>query len=504
MILPPFRRLQAISQGHEANSREADPGPRLFRGRRKRAGYDVSAQSEGGQGAMVAITRRALLARVSSLAATAVLGGLEPRLRAARRELQASATGAGPRSISGLTARDDAFLDDFSRRAFRFFCEHQNPQTGLVLDRARTDGAEDTSTGPPAASIAATGFGLTAYCIGAERGWADEAELRGRVRAALCFFAQHAAHEHGWFYHFLEPATGRRMWACELSSIDTALLLAGILTARQRFHDDAEIVRLATAIYERVDFHWMLNGDRHLLSMGWKPESGFLSGRWDSYSELMVIYALAIGSPKHAIPAEAWYAWKRPLMTYDGYAYVGCTCATLFTQQYSQAWLDFRHRRERRGSHLDWFRNSEAATRAHRAFCLSLVKRFPGYSANVWGVTPSDSARGYVAWGGPPFDSRIDGTVVPCAAGGSLMFAPDICLPALRAMRDNFGGRIFGRYGFADAFNPSTGWVDPDVIGIDVGITMLSAENLRSGEVWNWFMKNPEMDRVMNVEFERA
>jgi hypothetical protein len=148
---------------------------------------------------------------------------------------------------------------------------------------------------------------------------------------------------------------------------------------------------------------------------------------------------------------------------------------------------------------VNYFENSVTATRAHRLFCIKLAKEFPGYSETIWGITASDSAKGYVAWGGPPRDPAIDGTVVPCAAAGSLMFTPDISLPALRAMKEKYGERIYGRYGFTDAFNPNTGWVNPDVIGIDVGITLLSAENLRTANVWRWFMRNPEIPRAMKL-----
>jgi hypothetical protein len=155
--------------------------------------------------------------------------------------------------------------------------------------------------------------------------------------------------------------------------------------------------------------------------------------------------------------------------------------------------VDFRGRRESQAPHIDWFENSVTATRAHKAFCLSLSAEFPGYIDNVWGITASDSQKGYVAWGGPPRHPAIDGSVVPAAAGGSLMFTPDISVPALREMRRRFGDRIYSRYGFADAFHPTNGWVNPDVIGIDLGITLLSAENLRTGRVRTWFMKNPEI-----------
>lgn len=386
---------------------------------------------------------------------------------------------------------DDAFLNDLSHAAFTYFWEQADPATGLVRDRAHTDG---TSVG--VASIAATGFGLTAMCIGSAHEWVTPDQARERVRATLRFFAHRAYQEHGWFYHWMDPATGARVWNSEVSSIDTALLLAGILTARQYFASDAEIVRLATQIYDRVDFRWMLNGDRCLLAMGWFPDKGFIHYRWDHYCELMILYILAIGSPTHSIPPDSWYAWKRPTISYAGYTYI--TDGPLFVHQYSHAWVDFRGRRDR--MQTDYFVNSVAATRAHRAFCISLAGQFPAsYSGNIWGITASDSAKGYLAWGGPPMDSRINGTVVPCAPGGSLMFTPDICTPALRAMHDKFGSRVYGRYGFVDAFNPTTGWTDTEVIGIDVGITLLSAENQRTRSVWKWFMANPEPVRALDL-----
>jgi len=407
----------------------------------------------------------------------------------------ATASGVQKRALSST---DQAFLDDLSRRLFRYFVEQSDPKTGLTLDRARVDGSIHDENHRNIASIAATGFGLTALCIAAERGWMGRDEARERVRASLEFFAERAHHEHGWFYHWMHWRTGERMWRSEISSIDTTLLLGGVLTARRYFRADREIVRLATKIYERVDFQWMLNGHPHLLSHGWRPEDGFIKHRWENYSEQMMLYLLAIGSPTSPIKPESWRAWKREWITYGEYKYLSHN-APLFIHQYSHAWVDFRGRRETESPQVDYFENSIIATRAHRQFCLDLAKEFPGYSANIWGITASDSAKGYVAWGGPPRHPRIEGTVVPCAAGGSLMFTPDISLPALREMREKFGDKIYGRYGFADAFNPNNGWVNPDVIGIDVGIMLLSAENLRSGNVWRWFMLNPEPGKALRL-----
>jgi hypothetical protein len=398
-----------------------------------------------------------------------------------------------------LSADDNAFLEDLSRRAFLYFWEQADPQTGLVFDRAHTDG----TSYPPGdnhhniASSAATGFGLTALCIAASHKWIEPTRARERVRATLRFYADHAEEFHGWFYHWTDASTGERRWNSEVSTIDTALLLAGVLTARGAFRDDAEIVRLATKIYNRVDFPWMLDAHTHRLSHGWRPETGFLKNTWDTYSEHLILDLLAVGSPTHPVAPREWLAWRRERITYAGYTYI--TGGPLFIHQYSHAWVDFRGRRESWYPFTDYFANSVAATRAHKQFCLELSTEFPGYTENVWGITASDSARGYMAWGGPPRDPAIDGTVVPCAAGGSLMFTPDISVPALREMHERYGARIYARYGFADAFNPTTGWVDADVIGINQGITLLSAENLRTGNVWRWFMRNAEIGRALNA-----
>ena len=396
-----------------------------------------------------------------------------------------------------LSPADDAFLEDLSKRTFMFFWEQADEATGIIRDRSRTDGSPSANASArEIGSIASVGFGLTGMCIAADRGWVPRQRVMERTRRTLRFFAERSRHEHGWFYHFVDIRSGAREWNSELSSIDTALLLGGVLTVRQCFSGDPEVARLADAIYRRVDFQWMLAGDPRLLAHGWKPESGFLTARWDHYCELMILYMLAIASPTHAIPPSSWHAWTRPVTTFEGFRYVG-GADPLFVHQYAHAWIDFRGWRDTQPPSVDWFANSVAATRAHKVFCLGLSTTFPGYTQNVWGITASDSRKGYVAWGGPPRHEAIDGSVVPAAAAGSLMFAPDITLPALREMRRRFGDRIYGRYGFADAFHPTDGWVNPDVIGIDLGITLLSAENLRTGRVWGWFMRNREVRDAM-------
>jgi beta-glucosidase len=397
-----------------------------------------------------------------------------------------------------ISSQDEAFLEDLSRKTFSFFWEQSDKETGLTVDRARADGSTLPANHESynIASSAATGFGLTGLCIAAERNWVTPAEAKTRARKTLEFFANRAFHKNGWFYHWTDKTTGERRWNSEISSIDTALVLGGVLSVKQCFSDDKEIVNLATKIYDRVDFKWMLNGHPHLLSHGWRPETGFIKTRWDTYSEHALLYFLAIGSPTNPIAPEAWNAWKRSYITYGAYKYLAGD-TPLFIHQFSQAWLDLRGRRERRAPNIDYYENSVKATRAQRQFFIDISKEYPTYSANIWGLTASDSKNGYIAWGAPPRPASLDGTVVPCAAAGSLMFTPDISLSALREMKDKYGDRVYKYYGFVDAFNPKTGWTDTDVIGIDLGITLLSAENLRSGKVWFWFMQNPEINYAL-------
>jgi len=378
-------------------------------------------------------------------------------------------------------ASDDALLEEIERAAFEFFWNEASATTGQVKDRALLNG-NDTQR---MASIAATGFGLTGLCIADARGYRKKDELVERVRATLSFLWQKLPHEHGFFYHFIDLESGERQGRCEISSIDTSLLLCGVLTARQHFADP-EIQVLATKIYERVDWQWMLNGG-DTFAMGWHPESGFIDGRWNHYCELMMIYLLALGSPTHPVPKETWKAWKRPVIKFQGIEYISGN-DPLFTHQYSQAWFDFRHKRD---AFTDYFENSVKATKAHKLFCLSLRDEFPDYSEGLWGISSSDSASGYQGWGGPPRMGRLDGSIVPCAAGGSLAFAYPDCIKVLRTIREHYG-KAWGRYGFVDAFNPLTDWYNSDVLGIDLGITMLMAENHRTGLVWKTFMKNKE------------
>ncbi len=402
-----------------------------------------------------------------------------------------------PPPVPGPVRSDDRkFLEDYAKRCFRYFWEQADSRTGIVLDRARNDGSRMPNN---VGSIAATGFGLTALCIGASHGWVPREQARARVLATLRFFWAHAFHDHGWPYHFMDASTGERRLNSEISSVDTALFLCGVLTCAGYFTPDREIQTLAKQIYERVEFDWMLAGSRLLLSHGVQPGSGFIDLRWSKYSEASALYLLAIGAPRHSIPADSWYAWVRPEVHYAGWTFI--SGGALFTHQYSHAWVDFRHQVDGEQSALNYFQNSVIATYAHRDFCISLQSSYSDYGPNMWGITVSDSPAGYVSWGGPPYDGPINGTLVPCAAAGSLMFAPEICLPVLREMLSVYGDKIYQRYGFTDAFNPNWKdkklWVNQDVIGIDLGISLLSIENLLTGDVWRWFMKNPYIQSAM-------
>jgi hypothetical protein len=384
-----------------------------------------------------------------------------------------------------IPADDDAFLEELEKANFQFFWEHSDPHTGLAQDRCNVR-TNDNST---VASIAATGFALTALCIGQQRGYVSYPDARSRVTNTLRFLWKEMHNHRGFFFHFANIKTGERIWDSEISSIDTAILLCGVLTCRQHFRQ-AEIFRLATDIFDRVEWSW-LSEDTALLPHGWAPEVGFLPYRWDYYSEMMMMYLLGLGSASHPLPVEAWNTWKRLTFEYEGLRYIG-SYAPLFIHQYSHAWFDLRGKRDR---YADYFENSKIATEVHRRFCIELGKHFPDYSDELWGITASDSVNGYVVWGGPPETGPIDGTVVPSAPAGSLAFMPQACMRVLKHMKNRYGDHCWSRYGFVNAFNPLKSWYDTDVVGIDTGITLIMAENLRTGFVWNTFMKNREAQK---------
>jgi hypothetical protein len=403
-----------------------------------------------------------------------------------RRQFLRGIAGA---AVAGGIARaaDDALLDDLERRGCLYFYEMADPATGLVLDRALID--EPYKPGP--SSIAATGFGLSALCIAGMRGYLTRDQCVTRIFRTLEFLNSDAPNVHGFFYHFADSATGKRVWNSEISSIDTGWLLCGVLHCRMYWPDD-RIKRLASLLLDRVDWKWMLDGSQ-MLSHGWTPERGFLPYRWDSYAESLALYLLAIGAGNNGIPASSWDSWKRPMTDFSGVFYIDAE-TPLFVHQYSHAWFDFRDRRDR---YANYFANSQRATQAHRQYCISLSSKFPWYGPDMWGVSASDSQGGYRVWGSPA--SPPDGTLVPCASGGSLGLLPTMCTRVLENMRSRYGDKVWRRYGFVDAFHPKAEWYSPYVIGIDQGIMLLMAENVRSGAVWDWVMSAPESSRAMTA-----
>ena len=427
------------------------------------------------------------------------------------------------------TAAQTAFLDTVQRRTFDWFWETTNTANGLVPDRWPTKSFS---------SIAAVGFGLTSYLVGVEHGWISRDQARDRVLATLRFFwtapqsadANNVTGYRGFYYHFLDMERGVRFEKVELSTIDSGLLLMGVLACRQYFDradpGDSTVRALADSIYFRADWPWALSGGAS-LSMGWHPESGFITSRWIGYDEAMLLYALALGSPTHPIGADAWQAWTRGYRwdSFHGQQYV--MFGPLFGHQYSHVWIDFRGIQDEymRSRGIDYFENSRRATLAHRAYAVANPAAWRGYADSVWGLTasdgPLDSAfalagrqrqfHTYWARGAGSDEINDDGTIAPTAAGGSIPFAPEITIPALVAMRRQYGDALFGRYGFVDAFNPSLtdaalhvsqgrivqglGWFDNDHLGIDQGPILLMIENHRSELVWRLLRANPHIAR---------
>jgi hypothetical protein len=423
-----------------------------------------------------------------------------------------------------------ALVDDLEQRSFRFFWDSANPANGLVPDHY---------PGESFSSIAAVGFGLTAYGIGVERGYISRAQAIERTLATLRFFdtaPQNASEDEasgyrGFFYHFLDMKSGKRYarWT-ELSTVDTTLLLGGVLFAQSYYDRDTPAERtirvLADRIYRRVDWRWA-QARPPLISMGWTPGGRFIPNDWEGYNEAMLLYVLALGSPTHPVDGDAWRAWTR---TYDRHwgRFEGqqlLNFGPLFGHQYSHAWIDFRGIRDAwsRAHELDYFENSRRAVIAQRNYAIANPGRWSGYGPNVWGLTASNGPGGFVVEGhdrreafhgytarGAGLGYLVDdGTIAPTAAAGSIAFAPELVIPALEEMKRRYGKAIYGEYGFVDAFNPSfhvhtplrtgkllpMGWVDTEYLGIDQGPIVLMIENWRSDFVWNVMKKNPYIRR---------
>jgi hypothetical protein len=429
---------------------------------------------------------------------------------------------AGARAASGGFS-----LSDLQERTFRFFWETTDPRTGLAPDRW-------PSRSP--SSVAAVGFALTAYPIGERRGWISRAEGRNRTLATLRFFdtapqgpqARGMAGYKGFFYHFLDMETGTRSGTTELSTIDTTLLLAGMLFA-QSWYDrnepgEAEIRALVDRIYGRVEWPWF-RANPPFVAMGWHPETGFIPSDWDHFDESPILYLLALGSPTHPLEPDSWRSYTATFDQSWGSAFgePHIQFAPLFGHQYPHVWVDFRGIRDaynrRRG--LDYFENSRRATVAQRAYAMTNPAAWTGYGPDIWGLTACDGPGNFtLSIGGRPrrffaYFARgaggpDDGTIAPTAAGGSFPFAPDLCRRALMQMHRRYGPLIYGRYGFLDSFNPTLdvptavsdgrvvpgiGWVAQDYLGIDQGPILAMLENHRSGLVWRTMRRNPHLRR---------
>ena len=465
-----------------------------------------------------------------------------------------TATPAPPPAATMLPPiTEAAFSEELTERTFRYFWDTTDTEKCLAPDRWPSN---------PFSSIAATGFALTAYGIGAERGYVTRAEAALRTRDCLRFYwnapqgpeAAGKAGYKGFFYHFLKNDDGTRYGTNELSTVDTSLFLGGALFA-QSYYDRAdpvetEIRDLAEKIYTRVDWTFVQRtntgtqadnlANSHGITMGWKPERGFETHDWVGYNEGMLVYILALGSPTHPVGKDAWdKGWAADLEkdwgTYYGQQHL--QFEPMFGHQYSHVWVDFRGIRDRfmRGKGIDYFENSRRATLAQRAYGADNPNKWVGYSADIWGWTASDGpaySEGKYRVNGTPraFNTYMargvsavrvvdDGTVVPTAAGGSVAFAPEVAIPALMAMRTKYGARLYTRYGFKDAFNPSFtftgagsrsgevdpvhGWVANDHLGIDQGPILAMMENHRSGFVWKVMRKNPHIVRgLKRIGFE--
>lgn len=422
-------------------------------------------------------------------------------VRAVNLNNQESANSAVAGVSPQAFASDDDFLEYLQHLAFDYFWYEAGPTNGLVRDRS-----EPFSP----VSIAATGFGLTGIGIAIDHGWITRAAGRDRALAVLQTLwsnpqgtsATGMSGYRGWFYHMLDPNTGLRFGNSELSSIDTALLLGGVLYVKQYFNgadtNEVTVRNLAGALYQRVDWQWMANG-QNALAMGWFPESGFINNNWIGYNEAMLLYVLGLGAATNPLAPAGWANWTSGYSWQTNYGFSYVAFPPLFGHQYSHCWIDFRHIAD---SYMlskasTYFENSRRATLAQRQYCLANPQHFTGYGGNVWGLTACDGPGstgffGYIARGAPP-PQNDDGTLAPTAPGGSLPFAPDACLPTLRNLYTQFRTNIWTGYGFRDAFNLQTNWWDADVIGIDQGPILLMAENYRSQRVWQVFSQIPEV-----------
>jgi len=406
-------------------------------------------------------------------------------------------------------AGPSAAVDDLERRTFQWFWDTANPHSFLVPDRWPTKSFS---------SIAAVGFGLTAYCIGAERGYVTRAEARDRVLSTLQSLlampqgpqATGVSAYKGFFYHFLDMETAARYKDVELSTIDSTWLFSGALFCQSYFDRDdpaEKAVRdAAEQLYDRAEWDWA-QPRPPAISMGWYPEKGFHSWDWRGYNEGMMVIILALGSPTHPVDPAAWPEWTKTYQWASFYGQEHVTFAPLFGHQYTQMFIDFRGIQDAymRGKGIDYFENSRRATIAQHSYAIENPGHWKDYGENIWGLTACDGPgdltidgrtyHSYTARGATAGDIRDDGTIAPTAAASSIAFIPEISIPAIEEMERRYGTSLYRQYGFADSFNPTfnNGWFDADYLGIDQGPIIAMIENYRSGLVWNTLKKNPHI-----------
>jgi hypothetical protein len=431
--------------------------------------------------------------QASALAGIAVTSGSNGI--SATAAISSVGTGASPPPGAGIySSTDQLFLNNLEESEFNYFYDEANANTGLVPDNGSANGGGDSAD----ASIAATGFGLSALTIGDARGWVSHLNAYDRALTTVTFLYNSGAGMDGYFYHFLYPATGQRYPDSELSSVDTAELMAGVLTVAQ-YWAGTPVQTEALKLYDRVNWPFMEISSGGQFYGAWypAPDGGF-SGDYGDFSEAALLYLLAAGSPTYPTTAASWDSWSRtPVVNYDGYSFVSADDGALFTEQYPQAWFDLQGMVDNTG--LNFYANSQTATLAQRQMFINLSSTYSDYNANFWGLTASEGPDGYTVWGGPPPTSNIDGSVAPTAAGGSLEFTPRLSLDELEYMYQQYGSTVYQKYGFVDAFNPLTGWTSNLVLGIDVGMTLIAAENSRSDLVWNTFMGNTAAQQATAV-----
>lgn len=402
-----------------------------------------------------------------------------------------------PFAVTPHTQTDEAFLDMVQHAAFDFFWYEANPNKGLIRDRNQKGSA---------ASIASSGFGLAGIGIGIERGWITREQGVKRVLNSLRFLASVPTQDKtnstgykGFYYHFLNTEGGYKTGDVELSTIDTGLLLMGVLFAKEYFTgnsaDEIEIRALATEINNRVEWTWAMPRSPRIV-MGWKPDTGFLTSDWWGYTEAMFMYIVALGSPTYPITASAWTTWTASYNWQTHYGYSFVIFPPLFGHQYTMNFIDMRDIKDSymRTKGIDYHENTRRATLAQRAYCIQNPNNFTGYRENLWGITASDVPGGYAARGAPP-NWGDDGTLVPTAPGGSFAHTPTESLAALREMYNQYRVSLWSAYGFKDAFHPGKNWFATDVIGIDQGPILLAIENYRTGLIWKTLIKNDVIQR---------